>query len=149
MYEIPKFDVAVVLNLTNDETIPGTLWLTEDRISAMGNPSIEDYLNDEDDKFFSFQSDAGAFRLINKQHITYIETQQSDAEIKSQTPHEPHSMVVHFSNDQTLFGVVYPTLAEETRVSDFLNQREQFQVLYRQEKKIVFNLHAIVYVNAN
>ncbi len=149
MYEIPKIAVPVVLNLTNDESIPGTVWITEDRISAMGNPLVEEFLNDDDDLFFSFQSDAGAFRLINKQHITYIETDQTDEEVKSKTPHSPHSLVTHFSNDQTLFGVIYPTLAEETRVSDLLNQPEQFLVLYRQECKVIFNRHAIVYANAN
>lgn len=149
MYEIPKIPVAVVLNLTNDESIPGTVWVTEDRISAGGNPLVEEFLNDDEDLFFSFQSDAGAFRLINKNHITYIETDQTDAEAKSQTPHAPHSMVAHFTNEQTLFGVIYPTLAEETRVSDLLNQKEQFLVLYRQATKIVFNRHNVVYANAN
>ncbi len=149
MYEIPKIAVSVVLHLTNDESIPGTIWVTEDLVSAMGNPLVEELLNQDDDVFFSFQSDAGAFRLINKNYITFIETDQTDAEVKSKTPHAPHSMVAHFTNDQTLYGVVYPTLAEETRVSDLLNQREQFQVLYRQENKIVFNRHAIVYANAN
>lgn len=149
MYEIPKIAVSVVLNLTNDESIPGTVWITEDRISAMGNPQVEEFLNDDDDLFFSFQSDAGAFRLISKNHITYLETDQSDEEVKSNTPHQAHSVVAHFSNDQTLYGVIYPTLAEETRVSDLLNQPEQFLVLYRQEKKVIFNRHAIVYANAN
>jgi hypothetical protein len=149
LYEIPKIAVPIVLNLINDESIPGTVWITEDRISAGGNPLIEDFLNDDDDMFFSFQSDAGAFRLINKNHITFLETEQRDDEARANTPHEPHSVVTHFSNDQTLYGVMYPTLAEETRGSDLLNQPEQFQVLYRQEKKIIFNRLAIVYANAN
>ncbi len=149
MYEIPKIPVAVVLNLANDESIPGTLWVTEDLISAGGNPLVEDFLNDDDEMFFSFESDAGAFRLINKEHITYVETDQNDDEVKSQTPYPPHSMVAHFSNDQILYGVVYPTLAEETRVSDVMNQKDHFLVLYRQGKKIVFNRHMVVYANAN
>ena len=110
--------MPIVLNLINDESIPGTVWITEDRISAGGNPLIEDFLNDEDDMFFSFQSDAGAFRLINKNHITFLETEQRDDEARANTPHEPHSVVTHFSNDQTLYGVMYPTLAEETRGSE-------------------------------
>ena len=149
MYEIPKIAVPVVLSLTNDETIPGTVWITEDLVSAMGNPLVEEFLNSDDDVFVSFESDAGAFRLINKQHIIYLETDQTDEEVQSQTPHTPHSMVVHFNNEQTLFGVIYPTQAEETRVSDLLNQKEQFLVLYRQKTKIVFNRMCIVYANAN
>lgn len=149
MYEIPKIAVPVLLNLDNDEVIPGSIWITEDLVSAMGNPLVEEFLNSDEDMFFSFQSDAGAYRLINKNHITYIETDQIDEEVRSQTPHPPHSVVVHFNNEQTLYGVVFPTLAEETRVSDLLNQTEQFHVLYRQEKKIVFNRASIVYANAN
>jgi|GEM_PF-515426 len=149
MYEIPKIAVSIILNLDNDETIPGTLWITEDLLSAMGNPLIEEVLNNDDDMFISFQSEAGAFRLVNKNHITFIQTDQSNEEVTSQTPHEPHSMVIHFNNEQILYGLVYPTMAEETRVSDLLNQREQFQVLYRQDKKIIFNRACIVYANAN
>ncbi|MFT7246997.1 MAG: hypothetical protein ACI82A_004379 [Candidatus Azotimanducaceae bacterium] len=149
MYEIPKIAVSIVLNLDNDESIPGTIWLTEDLVSAMGNPLVEEVLNNDDDMFISFQSEAGAFRIINKHHITYIQTEQTNEEAASQTPHEPHSMVVHFNNEQILYGLVYPTQAEETRVSDLLNQREQFQVLYRQDKKIIFNRACIVYANAN
>jgi hypothetical protein len=103
MYEIPKIAVSVLLNLDNDEVIPGSIWVTEDL----------------------------------------------DEEVRSHAPHPPHSFVVHFNNQQTLYGVVFPTLAEETRVSDLLNQKEQFHVLYRQEKKIVFNRASIVYANAN
>ena len=149
MYEIPKIAVSIILNLDNDESIPGTLWITEDLLSAMGNPLVEELLNNNDDMFISFQSEAGAFRLINKHHITYIQTEQTNEEVLSQTPHTPHSMVVHFNNEQILYGLVYPTQAEETRVSDLLNQRDQFQVLYRQERKIIFNRACIVYANAN
>lgn len=149
MYEIPKIAVHIVLNLDNDESLPGKLWITENLVSAMGNPLIEDFLNSETDMFFSFESDAGAFRLINKNHVTYIETHQSDEETKSSTPHKPHAMVLHFSNEQTLYGVVFPTMLEETRVSDLLNQEQQFQTLYRQSLKIVYNRDRIVYANAN
>lgn len=149
MYEIPKIPVHIVLNLDNDESLPGTVWITENLISAMGNPLVEDFLNSDDDRFFSFESDAGAFRLINKHHITFIETEQTDEEIQSVTPHKPHSMVLHFSNEQILYGVVFPTMREETRVSDLLNQKQQFQVLYRQNTKIIFNRDSIVYANAN
>ena len=149
MYEIPKIAVSIILNLDNDESIPGTLWITEDLLSAMGNPLVEELLNNNDDMFISFQSEAGAFRLINKHHITYIQTEQTNEEVLSQTPHTPHSMVVHLNNEQILYGLVYPTQAEETRVSDLLNQRDQFQVLYRQDRKIIFNRACIVYANAN
>jgi len=149
MYEIPKIAVSIVLHLSNDESIPGSVWVTEDLLSANGTPLLEDFLNVEEDSFFSFRSDAGAFRLINKDHIIFIETEQDDTEVKSTTPFAPSTMVAHFANAQTLYGVVYPTLAEETRVSDFLNQPLKFLVLYRQEKKIVFNRDLVVYANAN
>ena len=149
MYEIPKIAVPIVLHLSNDESIPGSVWVTEDLLSTNGTPLIEDFLNQEEDIFFSFRSDAGAFRLINKEHIIFIETEQDDTEVKSTTPFAPSTMVAHFANAQTLYGVVYPTLAEETRVSDFLNQPLKFLVLYRQQQKIVFNRDLFVYANAN
>ena len=149
MYEIPKIAVPIVLHLSNDESIPGSVWITEDLLSTKGTPLIDDFLNQEDDNFFSFRSDAGAFRLINKDHIIFIETEQDDKEIKESTPFAPSTMVAHFANAQTLYGVVYPTLPEETRVSDFLNQQLNFLVLYRQEQKIIFNRRLVVYANAN
>ena len=149
MYEIPKIAVSVVIHLTNDESIPGSIWLTEDLVSAAGNPLIEEFLNQGQDNFFSFESDMGAFRLINKEHVTHIETDQDDSEIKSLTPHTPNSMVAHFVNAQTLYGCIYPTQVEETRISDLLNHRRDFLVMYRQQKKIVFNRNLVVYANAN
>lgn len=149
MYEIPKIPVQVEVTLSNDETIPGKLYVTADVVSPEGNPMIEDLLNNDRDIFVSFQSDAGAFRLLNKHHILFVETSQSDEEVKSQTPHEPKSLIIHFSNDHTLFGLMYPTQMEEQRASDLLNQDGSFLTLYRQGKKFIVNRSLIVYVNAN
>jgi hypothetical protein len=149
MYEIPKIATHVDLNLINDETIPGSFFITEDRISPAGDPDIEEFLNKDPDLFFSFESDAGAYRLINKMQIISIETDQDDVEVKQQTPLAPRPLVLHFRNDTTLYGMVFPTLAEESRVSDILNQNSDFITMYRQSQKIIVNRHQIVYVNAN
>ncbi len=149
MYEIPKIQVPVVLHLINEESIPGSVYVTEDLVSPGGNPEVEDYLNQDGDRFISFQSDAGAYRLINKHQIVYIETQQTDDEAKGQTPLEPRSLVVHFTNATTLYGVVYPTMAEESRVSDILNEEGSFLTVYRQGLKLIVNLDQVVYANAN
>ena len=149
MYEIPKIATPVVINLVNDETISGFIWLTENFISSTGEARIEALLNQDEDRFFSFQSDAGAFRLINKQHVTFIETETDDTEIISRSTISPTTMVAHFVNEQTLFGRIYPSLPEESRVSDFLNLKSDFLVVYRQQKKIILNRNLIVYANAN
>ena len=149
MYEIPKIATPVVINLVNDETISGFIWLTENFISSTGEAHIEALLNQDEDRFFSFQSDAGAFRLINKQHVTFIETETDDTEIISRSTISPTTMVAHFVNEQTLFGMIYPSLPEESRVSDFLNLKSDFLVVYRQQKKIILNRNLIVYANAN
>ena len=149
MYEIPKIATPVVINLVNDETISGFIWLTENFISSTGEARIEALLNQDEDRFFSFQSDAGAFRLINKQHVTFIETETDDTEIINLSTISPTTMVAHFVNEQTLFGMIYPSLPEESRVSDFLNLKSDFLVVYRQQKKIILNRNLIVYANAN
>tara|TARA_B110000881_G_scaffold214444_1_gene226849 strand:- start:5843 stop:6292 length:450 start_codon:yes stop_codon:yes gene_type:complete len=149
MYEIPKIATPVVINLVNDETISGFIWLTENFISSTREARIEALLNQDEDRFFSFQSDAGAFRLINKQHVTFIETETDDTEIISLSTISPTTMVAHFVNEQTLFGMIYPSLPEESRVSDFLNLKSDFLVVYRQQKKIILNRNLIVYANAN
>ena len=148
MYEIPKIHVPIVLSLVNDESIAGKIFITEDIVSPAGNPDVEEYLNNDSNHFFSFESDSGAYRLINKAQVVYIETHQDDLEVKTQTPIEPRSLVVHFANDTTLDGVVYPTLTEESRVSDILNHTNDFITLYSQGKKIVINRSLIVYANA-
>jgi len=149
MYEIPKIATPVVINLVNDETISGFIWLTENFISSTGEARIEALLNQDEDRFFSFQSDAGAFRLINKQHVTFIETETDDTEMISRSTISPTTMVAHFVNEQTLFGMIYPSLPEESRVSDFLNLKSDFLVVCRQQKKIILNRNLIVYANAN
>lgn len=149
MYEIPKIQVPIVLSLVNDESIPGKMFVTEDLLSPAGNPDLEEFLNEDSDIFFSFESNAGAYRLINKHRVVHIETSQDDTEIKSMTSLTPRSLVLHFTNDTTLYGVVYPTISEETRVSDLLNTEDSFMTIYRQGKMLIVNKEQIVYVNAN
>jgi predicted RNA-binding protein (virulence factor B family) len=149
MFEVPTIAVPVEVSLTNGEEIPGTIYITADLMTAAGNLAVEDLLNNKRENFVSFQSDAGGFRLLNKQHIVFIETNQTDEEARSQTPHEPRSLILHFVSDYTLFGMIYPTQREQLRVSDLLNSPRQFLVLYRQGHKFIFNRELIIYANAN
>lgn len=149
MYEIPKINVPVELVLTNDDSIEGNMFITEDLLSAAGNPMIEEFLNDDPDQFFPFESKAGAYRLINKYQLIMVRSQQDDAEVKTQTPLPPRNLVLHLTNKRTVYGVIYPTLAEESRVSDLINEDEHFIVIYQNGQKLIVNRDQVVYVNAN
>jgi len=149
MYEIPKISVPVELLLVDNETIPGKMFVTEDLVSAGGNPLVEEFLNEDEDQFFPFESDAGAYRLINKKQVAFIPTEQDDTEIKEQTPIKPRNLVAHFTNERTIYGLVYPTLAEESRVSDIINEPVDFISIYQNSQKIIVNRNHIIYVNAN
>ena len=149
MYEIPKISVQVEILLADSESISGKMFVTEDLVSAGGNPLVEDFLNEDDDIFFPFQTDGGAYRLINKKQVACIRTDQNDTEIREQTPIAPRNLVAHFTNDRTVYGLVYPTLAEESRVSDLINVDEDFIVIYQNGQKIIVNRHHVIYVNAN
>lgn len=149
MYEIPKIGVQVEILLVDSESITGKMFVTEDLVSAGGNPMLEELLNEDDDQFFPFESDAGAYRLINKRQVAYIRTDQSDAEVREQTPIKPKNLVAHFTNERTVYGLVYPTQAEESRVSDIINQHEAFISVYQNGQKIIVNRSHIIYVNAN
>ncbi|MBQ75230.1 MAG: hypothetical protein CMQ20_09445 [Gammaproteobacteria bacterium] len=149
MYEIPKISVPVELLLMNGETVEGKMFVTEDLVSAEGNPLIEEFLNEDPNHFFSFESNAGAYRLINKDHLILVKSTQNDDEIKHQTPLPPKNLVVHFTNDRTVYGVIYPTLAEESRASDIINQESTFIVLYQNGQKMIINRNHIIYINAN
>tara|TARA_E500000331_G_scaffold352715_1_gene401881 strand:- start:2123 stop:2365 length:243 start_codon:yes stop_codon:yes gene_type:complete len=78
-----------------------------------------------------------------------IKCEQDDSETKKQTPLPPRNLVVHFTNERSVFGIVYPALAEETRVSDIINEDDQFLVLYQNSQKLIINRHHVIYVNAN
>jgi hypothetical protein len=149
MYEIPKISVPVELLLMDSESVEGTMFVTEDLVSAQGNPLLEDFLNEDPDHFFPFESSAGAYRLINKDHLMMVKSSQDDEEIKTQTPLPPKNLVVHFTNARTVYGVVYPTLVEESRVSDIINQKSVFIVLYQNGQKLIINRNHIIYINAN
>ncbi|MCG8434698.1 MAG: hypothetical protein MJA83_11770 [Gammaproteobacteria bacterium] len=149
MYEIPKISVPVEILLVDNETIPGKMFVTEDLVSAGGNPLVEEFLNEDDDQFFPFESTAGAYRLINKVQVIWIRTEQDDEEIREQTPIRPRNLVAHFTGDRTIYGVVYPTLAEESRVSDIINEDEAFLAIYQNGQKVIVNRNHIIYVNAN
>ena len=125
------------------------MFVTEDLLSAGGNPLIEDLLNEDNDHFFPFESNAGAYRLINKDHLVMVRTAQDDDEIRTQTPPSPRNLVVHFTNDRSVFGVVYPLMAEEARVSDIINGKEDFIVLFQHQKKLIVNRNHAIYINAN
>lgn len=149
MYEIPKIAVPVEILLVSNESIEGKLFVTEDLVSAGGNPEVTEFLNTDEDSFFPFESNAGAYRLINKHHVVYIRTEQDDSEVKKQTPIPPRNMVAHFTNDRTVYGLVYPTMAEESRVSDIINQHQTFLTIYQNGQKLIVNRHHVIYVNAN
>ncbi|MBO6557179.1 MAG: hypothetical protein JJ934_11080 [Pseudomonadales bacterium] len=149
MYEIPKISVLVEVLLVDNETISGNMFVTEDLVSAAGNPQVEEFLNEDDDRFFPFESTAGAYRLINKQQVVYLRTEQTDEEIKEQTPIKPRNLVAHFTNDRTIYGLVYPTLQEESRVSDIINEDVDFIAIYQNSQKVIVNRNHIIYVNAN
>ena len=149
MYEIPKIEVPVELLLMSGESIAGKMFVTEDLMSAAGNPQLEEFLNDDPDTFFPFVSKAGAYRLVNRSHVVTIKCEQDDGEIRSQTPLEPRTLVVHFTNGRTVYGEIYPTMAEETRASDLINQPETFMVIYQDGTKLIVNRAHVVYVNAN
>ena len=149
MYEIPKISVPVEVLLVNNETITGNMFITEDLLSAQGNPLIEEFLNEDDDRSFPFESTAGAYRLLNKHQLIYIRTEQSDVEVREQTPIKPRNLVAHFTNDRTIYGLVYPTMAEESRVSDIINEDVDFIAIYQNAQKVIVNRNHIIYVNAN
>lgn len=149
MYEIPKISVPVEVLLVNNETIAGNVFVTENLLSAQGNPLIEELLNEEDDRFFPFESTAGAYRLLNKHQVIYLRTEQSDVEVREQTPIKPRNLVAHFTNERTIYGLVYPTMAEESRVSDIINDDVDFIVIYQNAQKVIVNRNHIIYVNAN
>lgn len=149
MYEIPKISVPVEILLVDNESIRGKMFVTEDLVSAGGNPLVEEFLNEDQDQFFPFESDAGAYRLINKKQVAFIRTEQDDSEIREQTPIKPRNLVAHFTNERTVYGLVYPTLAEESRVSDLINEPVDFISIYQNSQKIIVNRNHIIYVNAN
>jgi len=146
MYDIPKIRVSVEITLSSGESLDGSLFITEDLVTSSGEPSIDDFLNEEGDPFFPFEGGDGTYRLLNKPQLSYIRSWQDDSEIESQTILEPKALEVYFSNGQNLNGVVYPTMAEETRVSDILNGRDTFITMYHGGRKVFLNRHHIVSV---
>ena len=149
MYEIPKISVPVVILMIDEKSIAGHVFLSENQVSASGNPLIEDFLNDSMKLFFPFQSDTGEHRLINKKQVAFIKTEVNSREIRELTPLRPRSLVAHFTNDRAVKGTVYPTIAEESRVSDLINHSEDFIAVYQEGRKTILNREHIIYINTN
>lgn len=146
MYEIPKIRVSVEITLSSGESLDGTLFITEDLVTANGEPSIDDFLNQGGDPFFPFEGGDGSYRLLNRPQLCYIRSWQDDSDIHSRALLEPKALEVYFSNGQNLNGVVYPTLPEETRVSDILNGRYTFITMFHDGRKVFLNRDHIVSV---
>ena len=149
MYEIPKQQVPVVLYLANGETIRGKVFVAEELVSPAGNPDIDEFLNRHAPRFIPFQSEAGAWRLVNRGQVMYIETTQDDEEVRARTTLGPRALVLYFAHEVILYGTVYPTREEAARVSDILNESDNFLTIYRQGQKIIVNRSQVIYANAN
>lgn len=146
MYEIPKIRVSVEITLSSGESLNGALFITEDLVTANGEPSIDEFLNQDGDPFFPFEGSDGSYRLLNRPQLCTIKSSQDASDIQSRTLLEPKALEVYFSNGQNLNGVVYPTLAEETRVSDILNGRYTFITMFHGGRKVFLNRDHIVSV---
>ena len=149
MYEIPKIRVSVEVTLSSGESLSGTLFITEDLVTASGDPSIDDFLNQDGDPFFPFEGGDGNYRLLNRAQISFVRSWQDEATAQSQTLLEPQELEAYFTNGQNLKGIVYPTLAEETRVSDILNGPFTFITMYLGGRKVFVNRDHVVSVKSN
>jgi len=83
LYEIPKIVVDVEISLFTDERISGQIFVTEDRQTDAGDPSVAEFLNQDDDVFFPFAGGGSAYRLINKPQVCYLATTQTDREART------------------------------------------------------------------
>ncbi len=146
MYEIPKIRVPVDTTLSSGESLNGALFVTEDLVTESGDANIDEFLNQEGDPFVPFECSDGTYRLLNKPQLSFIGCSQDDSSVDKQSQLGPKALEVYFSNGQNLHGVVYPTLAEEARVSDVLNGRYTFVTMYHGGRKVFLNRDHIVYV---
>lgn len=149
LYEIPKLNIPVEISLINGEVLRGKVFIYQDLDEPGGKPTLEKLLSKEPEKFIPFQSTAGNYRLINKNQIIFVRTFEDNSDIRNRTPLSPQSLVVYFVNEQSMFGALYPTQAEESRVSDIMNNGDQFIAIYHDEQKIIINCDQIIYISSN
>ncbi|MDH5738643.1 MAG: hypothetical protein OEZ23_10065 [Gammaproteobacteria bacterium] len=149
LYEVPKESVPVEITLINGEALRGEVYLYKDLDAPSGTRPLETLLCVDPDPFLPFKSNSGTYRLINKHQIVFIRTFESDEAIKGRTPWPAKSLVVYFISEQSMYGTIYPTVAEETRVSDIFNSGDLFIAIYHDRQKIVINRNHILYISSN
>jgi len=147
-YQVPKLTIDVRIFLTDGIEMEGSLFITENLVSHTGTPRLEDFLNQNNQRFFPFHQKDGETLLIGKHRLVYLRSSEKDADVlEDQLMIEPRAVTVHMAYGHNLEGAVYAVLPKEAnRVSDFFNQKETFLSLYQEEDKVILNTDMIVWV---
>ena len=147
-YQIRKIRVDVAVTLVNMPVLKGALFISENDMSYMGTPRLEDFLNQEGERFFPFMHEDGTYSLLHKKQVLFLSSSEQDLKaLKDDLLITPKDVEVAFAENQRLRGQIYPNLPKETlRVSDFFNQKDLFLSMYQGENKFVINTAHILYV---
>ena len=147
-YQVPKISVNVTAVLSDGSELDGNIFISENLLSYTGTPRLEDFLNQQNERFFPFHQEDGDTMLVNKHRLVYLRSSEDDhKDLEEKLMLKPQNVTVRLTNGQDMEGVVYSTLPKESlRVSDFFNQRETFLPMYADYGKLIINSDLVVWV---
>ncbi len=142
-YQIPKLKIDVKLALLDEEIESGCVFLTE---TYRGEATLESFLNHEGERFFPFRQEEGQVRLINKNNVVYLETDETEP-VEKELLSSPIGIEVVINQNMRVKGLIYSNLPADTlRVSDYINQDDRFLAIYAESGKYIVNMDRVLYV---
>lgn len=142
-YKIPKINVKtdVLIDEAGGTQKECILFLNEFSRYRKGKETILEFLNKEKESCFIPLkiADTGQFLIVCINELVYVKEQA-----ESQPPPSPKQLVLHMVNGIRLEVEFFKLLPEsQSRVLDYLNDKNRFIVFYQENQKIYINKHKI------
>ena len=143
-YKFTKQKINVEIILQHGPDFKGEVFISEDVYT--GEPRLDDFLNRGDDRFFPLKDESDQITLINKEKVIYVRSKDGSPVNPEYLP-EPLKVEVTFFNGESMTGLVYLDLPEDSRrVSDFFNQKQRFLPLFQDDGMVIMNVYHVLHV---
>ena len=140
---VEKFKKNATTVLHNNKRINVNFFLSHYSVSHKGSETILDVLNSQKSFVSLENAPSKEMAFVGKSQLVYVEVQEK---IDKSTANFPSChMVVPMYNDETIEGKVYIDMPpSHSRLSDVLNNTDQFICIYREHDVVVINKSYVI-----
>jgi len=143
---VDKIKKKVTVGLSDQRQLSGHLFLSPFSETGVGRQTVLDILTGKD-RFIPFETSEGEFTFLNQSHIIWLAAAPEKAPTETAAPPHRHTVNVFLQGGKKLRGDLVRAMPEErSRLSDVLNEINDFMVLRDDKKEILVNLDFVIRV---